>query len=61
MASSFTTSWRKGADAPLAEDHVGIAGIEKVFGAHQQIFQTGGHPTFEQDRSAGLSLRGDRK
>ena len=44
-----------GADAPLAQDHVGVAAGHDVLRAHQPLLDGGGQAALEQDRLAGLA------
>src|SRR5690554_3643655 len=43
----------KGADAPLAQDDVGIAGADDVFRGHQPLFDGRGQAPLQQHRLAG--------
>ena len=36
------------ADAPFAKHHVGIAGIEDIFGRQQELVETGAGPRFNK-------------
>ena len=45
----------KGPDAPLAEDHVGVALAHNVFCTHQQFFNGVRQATLQQDWLAGLA------
>ena len=47
----------KGADAPLAEHHVGVAFRHDVLGAHDQLLQRAGKPALEQHRHIGAAHR----
>ena len=47
----------KGADAALAQHHVGVSGGHDVLGAHHQFLQRGAEAALEQHRNVGASHR----